>query len=149
MNQIVIGKVAGKNVSLDLDILLRTRLLIQANSGGGKSYLLRRLAEQFFGKIQVILIDPEGEFATLREKFGYVLVGEGGETLADPRSAKLLAQLRHLRKKEFGSHIVEKRRRGRPGKGLWEYLVRRASPSANTQLILCLAERSVLRERQP
>ena len=90
--KIVLGKSGGRNVELDLDILLRTRLLIQANSGGGKSFLLRRIAEQFFGKIPVIIIDPEGEFATLREKFGYVLVGKGGETPADPRSAGLLAQ---------------------------------------------------------
>lgn len=91
MSQIVLGKSGGKNVTLDLDALLRGRLLVQANSGKGKSWLLRRLAEQMFGKIQVIIIDPEGEFATLREKFGYVLVGKGGETPADPRSAALVA----------------------------------------------------------
>ena len=42
--------------------------------------------------MQTITIDPEGEFATLREKFPFVLVGKGGETPADPRSANLLAQ---------------------------------------------------------
>ena len=42
--------------------------------------------------MQTIILDPEGEFFTLREKFGYVLVGEGGETPADVRSAALLAQ---------------------------------------------------------
>ena len=78
-------------IRLDVPMLLRTRLLIQANSGGGKSWLLRRLAEQLFGKIPVLIIDPEGEFATLREKFGYVLVGKGGETPADLRSAKMVA----------------------------------------------------------
>ena len=88
---ITVGKSGEKEVSLNLDVLLRTRLLIQANSGKGKSWLLRRLAEQLFGKIQVIIIDPEGEFASLREKFGYVLVGKGGETPADPRSAALVA----------------------------------------------------------
>lgn len=91
--KVEIGKLDnGKVLSLDLDILLRTRLLIQANSGLGKSWLLRRLAEQMFGKVQVIIIDPEGEFATLREKFGYVLVGKGGETPADVRSAGLVAE---------------------------------------------------------
>ncbi|KKK50899.1 hypothetical protein LCGC14_3120410, partial [marine sediment metagenome] len=65
---------------------------VQANSGGGKSWLLRRLAEQLFGKIQVIIIDPEGEFASLREKFGFVLVGQGGETPADVRSAEMVAR---------------------------------------------------------
>jgi uncharacterized protein len=91
VSQIVIGKAGTRNVTIDLDVLLRTRLLVQANSGGGKSWLLRRIAEQLFGKIPVIIIDPEGEFATLREKYGYVLAGKGGETPADPRSASLLA----------------------------------------------------------
>jgi hypothetical protein len=91
MSSIVIGKSGSKNVTLDLDVLLRTRMLIQANSGKGKSWLLRRLAEQLFGKTQTIIIDPEGEFATLREKFGFVLVGKGGETPADVRSASLVA----------------------------------------------------------
>jgi uncharacterized protein len=93
MSKIVIGESsAGKDVRVDLDILLRTRLLLQANSGKGKSWLLRRLAEQLFGKVQVIIIDPEGEFATLREKFDYVLVGKGGETAAHPRIAAMTAQ---------------------------------------------------------
>jgi hypothetical protein len=92
MSQIVLGKSGNRDAKIDLDVLLRTRLLIQANSGGGKSWILRRLAEQLFGKVQVIIIDPEGEFATLREKFGFVLVGDGGETPADPRSAALLAE---------------------------------------------------------
>jgi hypothetical protein len=91
MSKIVIGKSGARNVTLDVDALLRTRLLVQANSGKGKSWLLRRLAEQLFGKVQVLIVDPEGEFATLREKFGYVLVGKGGETPADPRSAALVA----------------------------------------------------------
>ncbi len=88
MSKIVIGD----HAKLDIDVLLRTRLLIQANSGKGKSWLLRRLAEQLFGKVQVIIIDPEGEFATLREKFDFVLVGKGGETAAHPRIAGLTAQ---------------------------------------------------------
>jgi hypothetical protein len=89
--KVIIGVSDRKNIGFDLDILLRTRLLIQANSGGGKSWLLRRIAEQAFGKVQVIIIDPEGEFSTLREKLDYVLVGKGGETPADVRSAGLVA----------------------------------------------------------
>lgn len=89
---IILGKDHhGNNISVDIETLLKTRLLIQANSGGGKSFLIRRMCEQLFGHVPVIIIDPEGEFATLREKFGYVLVGKGGETPADPRSAKLVA----------------------------------------------------------
>lgn len=92
MSHIVIGEHDGRNAKLDIDVLLRTRLLIQANSGKGKSWLLRRIAEQLFGKVQIIIIDPEGEFATLREHFDYVLVGKGGETAAHPRIAAMTAQ---------------------------------------------------------
>jgi len=91
MTKLLLGHADRTAVHIDLDILLRTRLLIQANSGGGKSWLLRRLAEQAFGRVQVILIDPEGEFATLRERHDVVLVGKGGETPADVRSAALVA----------------------------------------------------------
>lgn len=90
--EIIVGKSSGKNIKIQLDVLLRTRLLIQANSGKGKSWLLRRLAEQFFGKVQIIIIDPEGEFATLREKFDFVLVGKGGEIQAHPKLAAMTAQ---------------------------------------------------------
>lgn len=92
MSKIVIGTADGKNVNVSIDELLVSRMLVQANSGGGKSYLLRRILEQAYGKIQAIVIDPAGEFATLREKFGYVLVGEHGETPADIRSAGLVAE---------------------------------------------------------
>jgi uncharacterized protein len=93
VSKIVIGtEPSGKALRLDVDLLIPSRLLIQANSGGGKSWLLRRLAEQLYGRVQTIIIDPEGEFFTLREKYGYVLVGEGGETPCDVRSAAMLAE---------------------------------------------------------
>lgn len=83
----------GNGLVGDLTKLVETRLLIQANSGAGKSWLLRRLLESTHGKIQQIVIDPEGEFSSLREKFDYVLAAKsGGDTSADPRSAKLLAE---------------------------------------------------------
>src|SRR5581483_6315261 len=77
---------------IDLTRLIESRLLIQANSGGGKSWVIRRLLEQSHGKVQQIVIDLEGEFSTLREKFDYVLAGKGGDTPADPRSAAMLAK---------------------------------------------------------
>jgi hypothetical protein len=93
MSKITIGDTPdGKTIKLDIELAIPSRVLIQANSGGGKSWLLRRLAEQLWGKVQTIIIDPEGEFYTIREKFGYVLVGEGGETPADIRSAAMLAE---------------------------------------------------------
>jgi hypothetical protein len=85
--------VIGLGVTCDLPRLIATRLLVQASSGAGKSWLLRRLLEQSHGKVQQIVIDPEGEFASLRAKYDYVLAArKGGDTLADPRTAKLLAE---------------------------------------------------------
>lgn len=82
---------SGKLFKADLDIILRSNALVQANSGGGKSWLLRRMIEQSFRRVPQIILDPEGEFSTLREKFDFVLVGKGGDTPADMRSAALLA----------------------------------------------------------
>src|SRR5689334_10206974 len=83
----------GEGIRCDLDRLVNTRLLVQANSGAGKSWALRRLLEQTHGHVQQLVIDPEGEFASLRAKFDYVLAARtGGDTVADPRSAKLLAE---------------------------------------------------------
>jgi hypothetical protein len=87
-----VNKNTGKDIHIDLDRLIETRLLIQANSGGGKSYLLRKLLELTHGKCQQIVLDPEGEFASLREKFDYVLAGKGGDIPASPLSADLLAR---------------------------------------------------------
>lgn len=89
MKKIAIGT---KGEAFDLDTFLVTRLLIQANSGGGKSHAVRVLVENLFGKVPVIVIDPEGDFATLREKHDFLLVGSEGEIPADPRSAGLLAR---------------------------------------------------------
>ena len=80
------------HTTIDLPTLIDTRLLIQANSGGGKSWLIRRLLEQSHGKVQQLVIDLEGEFSTLREKFDYILAGKNGDTPAEPRSASLLAR---------------------------------------------------------
>lgn len=82
----------GQKVVIDLKNLIATRLLIQANSGGGKSWLLRRLLEQSHGKVQQIVLDLEGEFSTLREHYDYLLVGKDGEVPANIKTAALLAR---------------------------------------------------------
>lgn len=88
-----IGKYGSTSVRIDIERLIETRLLLQANSGAGKSWAVRRLLEQTHGRCQQIVIDPEDEFHTLREKYDYVLAGRhGGDCPAEPRSAKLLAR---------------------------------------------------------
>lgn len=64
----------GEEVGLDLAKLIDGRLLIQGNSGAGKSMLLRRLFEKSFGRVQQLLIDPDGEFSTLKEHFDVVVL---------------------------------------------------------------------------
>ena len=73
--EIVIGQTgAGTPAGIDLEELLATRLLVQGNSGSGKSYLLRRLLEQSAGLVQQVVIDPEGDFVTLAERYGHVVL---------------------------------------------------------------------------
>ncbi|CAN2535802.1 hypothetical+protein [Methylocapsa aurea] len=64
----------GGVATLDLEELLATRLLVQGNSGSGKSHLLRRLLEQSAPWVQQAIIDPEGDFVTLAERYGHVIV---------------------------------------------------------------------------
>lgn len=90
--KITIGKAGKHEIKLDLDVLLSTRMLLTADSGGGKTFALKRIVEQASGKIQIFIVDPEGEFAPLREHFNFVLVGKGGETPADVRSAEKVGQ---------------------------------------------------------
>lgn len=81
----------GPGVRMDLDELIASRLLIQANSGGGKSYTIRRFIEQSFGEKQIIVLDPEGEFGNMRTKYDFVYCGKGGDAPVESRSAALLA----------------------------------------------------------
>jgi hypothetical protein len=65
---------SGAPVLIDLEELLATRLLVQGNSGSGKSHLLRRLLERSAGQVQQVVIDPEGDFVTLGPAYGHVVV---------------------------------------------------------------------------
>ena len=64
----------GEPAELDLEELLSTRLLVQGNSGSGKSHLLRRLLERSADWVQQAVIDPEGDFVSLAERYGHVVV---------------------------------------------------------------------------
>jgi hypothetical protein len=59
---------------MDLEELLATRLLVQGNSGSGKSHLLRRLLEQSAPWVQQCVVDPEGDFVTLADRYGHLVV---------------------------------------------------------------------------
>jgi len=81
------------NIGIDIDLakLLETRMLVQAGSGGGKSGLIRRLLEVTNGKVQQLVLDIEGEFATLRERFDFALVADGADIPLNLRYAESIA----------------------------------------------------------
>ncbi|MEX0409395.1 ATP-binding protein [Aquibium sp. LZ166] len=84
----------GKPAMLDLEELLATRLLVQGNSGSGKSHLLRRLLEQSAPWVQQCVVDPEGDFVTLAEKFGHLVVEA---TRSEAELTRIAARVRQHR----------------------------------------------------
>lgn len=79
--------------NVDLTVLLETRMLLVANSGGGKSWALRWLIEQTADRVQQIVLDPEGEFASLRERFDYIVCApSGADAVATPATAAALGR---------------------------------------------------------
>ena len=85
----------GTPVQIDIEELLATRLLVQGNSGSGKSHLLRRLLEESAGIVQQVVIDPEGDFVSLAEPFGHVVID--GAAYAGTEIARLAARIRQHR----------------------------------------------------
>ncbi|MFC3096726.1 ATP-binding protein [Alteraurantiacibacter palmitatis] len=85
----------GRPVSIDIEELLATRLLVQGNSGSGKSHLLRRLLEESAGLVQQIVIDPEGDFVTLADVFGHIVVD--GAAYSPAELTRLGARIREHR----------------------------------------------------
>ncbi len=85
----------GAPVRMDIEELLATRLLVQGNSGSGKSHLLRRLLEESAPLVQQVVIDPEGDFVTLAEPFGHVVID--GAAYDGPEIAQLAARIRRHR----------------------------------------------------
>ena len=76
-DSITLGRLdINKNIEVTLNLhkLMEGRLLIQGASGAGKSWTMRRLLEQSAGRIQQIVIDPEGEFRTLADELGYLYI---------------------------------------------------------------------------
>lgn len=91
-NKIKIGTVEHKDLTIDIDKFIETRGVIQGVSGTGKSGLIRVICEQASKYVPVIVLDREGEFATLREKVDLILVGDKGDIPTDLRAVEILAR---------------------------------------------------------
>ncbi len=85
----------GAPVRFDIEELLATRLLVQGNSGSGKSHLLRRLLEESAGMVQQVVIDPEGDFVSLAEVFDHVVID--GAAYSPPEIEALARRCREHR----------------------------------------------------
>ena len=83
-------------VHVNLEGMLAHKLAIQGNSGSGKSWLIRTLIEGTHGHVQHLIIDPEGEFRTLREVFDdYVILAanEGDINVSSDTAEAIAASL--------------------------------------------------------
>jgi len=85
----------GSPITIDVEELLATRLLVQGNSGSGKSHLLRRILEESAGIVQQVVIDPEGDFVTLADVFGHIVVDGAAYSAAE--LTRLAARIREHR----------------------------------------------------
>ena len=95
-SEITIGiEPGGSPVRFDIEELLATRLLVQGNSGSGKSHLLRRLLEESAGLVQQVVIDPEGDFVTLADVFDHVVID--GAAYSPPEIEALARRCREHR----------------------------------------------------
>jgi len=90
MNEVLLGEtMKGAKVLLDLQELITGRTLLCSISRFGKSWSARRIIEQVFGKTGIIIVDVEGEYATLRDKFPLLIIGKDVPVV--PESAEFLA----------------------------------------------------------
>jgi len=68
----------GLNSSIDTQAYERDgiRIFITGQSGSGKSYLAKVLLEEFAdNRYPIVLIDPEGEYASFKEVYSTIIVG--------------------------------------------------------------------------
>lgn len=79
---------------------------------GGDTFSAKLDGERLTGQFaRVRALMADGRWRTLAE----IAEAAGGS------EAGVSARLRDLRKERFGGHTVERRRRGEPSAGLWEY----------------------------
>jgi len=89
--QIKLGtSVRGIDVGLDIQELVTGRTLLCCITRYGKSWTARRIVEQLFGSVGIVILDTEGEYYTLREKFPKLwIIGE--DRRLDPEAAPFVA----------------------------------------------------------
>lgn len=94
---IPVGVKTGTNQALEIDLqaLLTGRALIQGTSGAGKSGAIRKIVEESFEYVTVMILDPEGEFGNLATHIGALTVLAA--TTAEDGLRRIATKARNLR----------------------------------------------------
>jgi len=66
----------GKPFTLDIPSIVTGRTFIASITRYGKSWTARKICEECFGHAGIIIIDPEGEYVSLREKYPFLIIGK-------------------------------------------------------------------------
>lgn len=88
----------GEPLLLKIKDIVASRTFIACETRFGKSHAVRKCIEKCFGHVGIIIIDPEGEYASLREKFAFIVIGrdvpiEVETETVKAQTAELMAQL--------------------------------------------------------
>ncbi len=82
--ELVIGKMGDREIAVDAQELVTGRTCIIAQSGAGKSWSIAVLCEQLCkAGIGFCLIDTEGEYSSLKDRFDLLWVGSGDDCDVD------------------------------------------------------------------
>jgi hypothetical protein len=102
---------------LDIANVITGRTFIASITRWGKSWTARKIIEECFGHAGIIVIDPEGEYISLREKYPFLIIGkdiplqlETAEFMADKILESKISVIIDLSKieDEYGKEYVEK-----------------------------------------
>ncbi|MCM2465264.1 ATP-binding protein [Methanoculleus oceani] len=88
--ELVIGKNGDRDVAVDAQELVTGRTCVIAQSGAGKSWGIAVLCEQLLqARVGFCLIDTEGEYSSLRDRFPLLWIGSSDDCDVDIGQANL------------------------------------------------------------
>lgn len=85
----------GPGTDIDLADLLESRMLIQANSGGGKTGIVKVLIEESNHMVPCIILDKAGEYYPFKEKFPNIIIigGSHADIALSLQAASMLPRM--------------------------------------------------------
>lgn len=88
--ELVIGKDGDRDIAIDAQELVTGRTCVIAQSGAGKSWGIAVLCEQLLqARVGFCLIDTEGEYFSLRDRFPLLWIGSSEDCNVDIEQANL------------------------------------------------------------